>query len=86
MEVPEIPNTALAPGVSSRRWTYVDWIHKLVPLDRPAAVENAQQETEDRSALKLKMLKVPNEPSESQRRLHEVTHLPYRDWCEHCVR
>ena len=26
------------------------------------------------------------EPSESERRLHELTHLPYRDWCEHCVK
>ena len=32
------------------------------------------------------MLKVPGEPSEHERRLHELTHLPYRDWCEHCVR
>ena len=57
----------------------------FVPL---AAGENAEQETEDRSALKPKpkMLKVPGEPSESERRLHELTHLPYRDWCEHSVR
>ena len=47
---------------------------------------NAEQETEDRSAVKPKMLKVPGEPSESERRLHELTHLPYRDWCEHCVK
>ena len=32
------------------------------------------------------MLKIPGEPSESERRLHELTHLPYRDWCEHCVK
>eukprot|EP00439_Symbiodinium_sp_Y106_P076106 s1708_g15.t1 len=46
--------------------------------------ENAEQETEDRSAVKPKMLKVPGEPSENERRLHELTHLP--DWCEHCVK
>ena len=33
-----------------------------------------------------RMLKTPGEPSESERRLHELTHLPYRDWCEHCVK
>eukprot|EP00439_Symbiodinium_sp_Y106_P044119 s5111_g5.t1 len=58
----------------------------FVPLDRLTAGENAEQETEDRSASKLKMLKVPGEPSEIERRVHELTHLPYRDWCEHCVR
>ena len=30
----------------------------FAPLDRPTAGENAEQETEDRSALKPKMLKV----------------------------
>ena len=24
-------------------------------------------------------------PSEAERKLHELTHLPYRDWCQHCV-
>ena len=58
----------------------------FVPLDRPTAGENAEQETEDRSVVKPKMLKVPGEPSENERRLHELTHLPCRDWCEHCVK
>ncbi|OLP82435.1 Copia protein [Symbiodinium microadriaticum] len=47
---------------------------------------NAEQQTDDKSAVKPKMLKVPGEPSGSERRLHELTHLPYRDWCNHCVR
>ena len=57
----------------------------FVPLDRPTADKNAEQQTDDRNAVKPKMLKIPGEPSESERRLHELTHLPYRDWCEHCV-
>ena len=70
-------------GPTGHRWTGYTL---FVPLDRPTAGENAEQETEDRSAVKPKMLKVPGEPSESERRLHEFTHLPYRDWCEHCVK
>ena len=58
----------------------------FVPLDRPTAGKNAEQQTDDKNALKPKMLKIPGEPSESERRLHELTHLPYRDWCEHCVK
>ena len=70
-------------GPTGHRWTGYTL---FVPLDRPTAGENAEQETEDRSAVKPKMLKVPGEPSENERRLHELTHLPYRDWCEHCVK
>ena len=44
----------------------------FVPLGRPTAV-------------KPKMLKVLGEPSESERELDELTHLPYRNWCEHSV-
>ena len=44
--------------------------------------EDVEQQTDDRSAVKPRMLKVPGEPSESER----LTHLPYRDWCEHCVK
>ena len=31
-------------------------------------------------------LKVPPEPTASERRQYELTHLPYRDWCPHCVK
>ena len=57
----------------------------FVPLDRPTAGKHAEQQTDDKNALKPKMLKIPGEPSESERRLHEWTHLPYRDWCEHVM-
>ena len=28
----------------------------------------------------------PKEPSEEERREHDLTHLPFRNWCRHCVR
>ena len=33
----------------------------------------------------VKMLD-PRQPSEEERRTHNLTHLPYRNWCEHCVK
>ena len=33
-----------------------------------------------------KQVKQPNRPSEQEVQEHEKTHLPFRDWCEHCVR
>ena len=30
-------------------------------------------------------VRAPREPSETERALHEVTHVPFRDWCEFCI-
>ena len=60
-------------GPTGHRWTGYTL---FAPLDRPTAGENAEQETEDRSAVKPKMLKVPGEPSENERRLHEIDSSP----------
>ena len=40
----------------------------------------------DKAAREAKALPRPNEPTEQQRAQHNLTHLPYRSWCEHCVR
>ena len=29
---------------------------------------------------------VPRGPSDAERRAHEIHHMPYRSWCEYCVR
>ena len=28
----------------------------------------------------------PREPSEQERNEHNMTHLPFRNWCRHCIR
>ena len=28
----------------------------------------------------------PKQPTDEERRVHNLTHLPYRNWCEHCVK
>ena len=30
--------------------------------------------------------KAPKEPTELERLRHEATHLPYRSWCEYCIK
>ena len=34
----------------------------------------------------MKKVRDPGEPSKPERIEHEMTHLPYRSWCKHCVR
>ena len=33
-----------------------------------------------------KARRAPRGPTQIERELHELIHLPYRDWCGHCVR
>ena len=32
------------------------------------------------------MRKTPKQPSQREREEHEKTHLPFRDWCTHCIK
>ena len=34
----------------------------------------------------LKKMQNPMLPSKPEREMHELTHVPFRSWCEHCVR
>ena len=45
-----------------------------------------EQETHDKAARDTKTLHRSNEPTEQQREVHNLTHLPYRSWCEHCAK
>ena len=44
------------------------------------------QETHDKAARDAKALPRPNEPTDQQRATHSLTHLPFRSWCEYCVK
>ena len=54
----------------------------LVPIRH----EKPVQETIDTTARIGKGLKVPGEPTLAERKQHELAHLPFRDWCSHCVK
>ena len=36
--------------------------------------------------IRAESAKAPREPTAAEREEHELTHLPYRAWCRHCVR
>ena len=40
----------------------------------------------DYKAQNPRQLSVPKEPTEQERLVHELTHLPFRSWCEFCVK
>ena len=41
---------------------------------------------EDVEAQAPLVARAPSKPSQTEVDLHEVSHYPYRSWCEHCVR
>ena len=43
-------------------------------------------EMDANGVVKPNILNAPYSPSRQERMEHEVTHLPYRSWCDHCVR
>ena len=51
------------------------------PYDPDAICEECGDESEQ-----PRMARDPGQPTPSQRAAHELTHCPFRAWCEHCVR
>ena len=44
------------------------------------------QDDEGTEEAPVKARRAPREPTEAERLRHEVTHLPYRSWCEVCIK
>ena len=74
------------PKEDPRPELYHVWRGFVVFASVPIEVGRPIQDTDDKHARVAKGLKVPGEPSASERAQHELTHLPFRDWCPHCVK
>ena len=48
--------------------------------------DTVKQETRDKAAKDTKALRRSKDPTEQQTALHNLSHLPYRSWCEHCTK
>ena len=48
--------------------------------------ESPVGEEADTEVARGRARKSPKGPTEAERREHEATHLPYRSWCEVCVK
>ena len=47
--------------------------------------EGAEQESQEEGE-EPKVRRAPKGPSKEEHEKHEATHLPFREWCKHCVR
>eukprot|EP00973_Karenia_brevis_P090389 12402312-Karenia_brevis.AAC.1 len=48
--------------------------------------EDEMEVQEEEEAREVKPIKMPKGPTEDEYNTHILTHLPYRNWCTHCVR
>ena len=51
---------------------------------RRSLVESAREQYKSQS-LDAIPVSVPQQPSDEERALHEITHVPFRPWCKYCV-
>ncbi len=50
------------------------------------AADDDEVPDEEFGTREVKKVQDPKEPSKEEKLEHEMTHLPYRSWCRHCVR
>ena len=88
LDLPDASNTEVTRQQNSRQplshestLMDVDLSHEPV-VDPLVDVDNTEPSQEARLA---KQLTCPMEPTPQERQLHNLTHLPYRTWCQECV-
>ena len=52
----------------------------------PHGGEREETEEEENEVQKVKVARNPGDPTKEEVEQHNVTHVPYRSWCHHCVR
>ena len=55
-------------------------------VEEAEADEDVQAEEDSGEVQAARRCRQPRTPTAEERREHERTHIPYRCWCEHCVR
>ena len=46
----------------------------------------AEEEDEEEEGVKAKLQKVQELPGKEEVEIHNLTHVPYRSWCPHCIK
>ena len=57
----------------------------LPPGPLAAGATRASEDDGEEEAMRVQMVPLPSQPTPEERRMHELTHLPFRSWCRHCM-
>ena len=66
-----------------------NWMEDMLEPHCVACTVNEVHESEDldeNGIMRPKLLTSPHTPTKQERMEHDITHFPFRSWCEHCVR
>ena len=57
-------------------------------VDAQRVWDEFNEDTSDvpRPVRRAKQIRAPRQPTEREREEHEVTHMPYKAWCDACVK
>ena len=74
---------------SGSRWTEAKRANSVRPLTRKVgdvvlAVD--QDDEEEFGSRRTRKMQEPTLSSQAEQEMHSMTHVPYRNWCRHCVR
>ena len=64
----------------------VDCLRQQVQVSIPCQVSTNMSPLESGEAELPQIRRPLTSPSDAEKRRHETSHLPFREWCEHCVR
>ena len=59
---------------------------EAVRTQREIDEQDDEEEQTQSEGVAPKVARDPGRPTAQDRTAHEVTHVPYRSWCKHCVR
>ena len=76
--------TSILKNVKAHQANWEDW--DLVMCEPCRDVNPLEESGADEEGENPKVLRDPGLPSKKARDEHDVTHIPYRSWCAHCVR
>lgn len=58
--------------------------NEVMPVENEEVADPDNEATQD--SVRVRVIPSPNPPSRQEALEHNCTHMPYRSWCEHCVR
>ena len=58
----------------------------IKPIQEEPEEKEEREAVEEEEETEVKVRRAPKGPTKREKEEHEATHIPYRDWCRHCVK
>ena len=79
-------DTAIENEIEQEKYQYMSDGEGVIDKDKFEAEDGVEEEIEEHGRREVAKMMDPRLPSKAEVDAHNLTHLPYRSWCTHCVR